>query len=74
MGLMMLELAKRTGAASVDVIDINPSRLENASGAGRGHISAPLSSAMTWLDTSRGLWLAARATSREQSFGPPAAV
>jgi 2-desacetyl-2-hydroxyethyl bacteriochlorophyllide A dehydrogenase len=30
MGLMMLELAKRTGAASVDVVDINPVRLETA--------------------------------------------
>lgn len=30
MGLMMLELAKRTGAASVDVVDINPERLVTA--------------------------------------------
>jgi 2-desacetyl-2-hydroxyethyl bacteriochlorophyllide A dehydrogenase len=30
MGLMMLELAKRTGAASVDVVDINPARLVTA--------------------------------------------
>ncbi|MEU3250350.1 zinc-dependent alcohol dehydrogenase family protein [Streptomyces sp. NPDC006997] len=30
MGLMMLELAKRTGAASVDIVDVNPSRLETA--------------------------------------------
>ena len=30
MGLMMLELAKRTGASSVDVVDINPQRLETA--------------------------------------------
>ncbi|NBM19987.1 zinc-dependent alcohol dehydrogenase family protein [Streptomyces sp. GC420] len=30
MGLMMLELAKRTGAASVDVVDINPVRLATA--------------------------------------------
>ncbi|MZD10543.1 alcohol dehydrogenase catalytic domain-containing protein [Streptomyces sp. SID5785] len=30
MGLMMLELAKRTGAASVDVVDLNPDRLETA--------------------------------------------
>jgi hypothetical protein len=34
MGLMMLELAKRTGAASVDVVDINPSRLETARSLG----------------------------------------
>jgi 2-desacetyl-2-hydroxyethyl bacteriochlorophyllide A dehydrogenase len=30
MGLMMLELAKRTGAASVDVVDINHERLQTA--------------------------------------------
>jgi 2-desacetyl-2-hydroxyethyl bacteriochlorophyllide A dehydrogenase len=30
MGLMMLELAKRTGAAGVDVVDVNPERLATA--------------------------------------------
>ncbi|MFC7306634.1 zinc-dependent alcohol dehydrogenase family protein [Streptomyces monticola] len=30
MGLMMLELAKRTGAARVDMVDINPERLTTA--------------------------------------------
>jgi 2-desacetyl-2-hydroxyethyl bacteriochlorophyllide A dehydrogenase len=30
MGLMMMELAKRAGAASVSMIDLNPSRLETA--------------------------------------------
>jgi 2-desacetyl-2-hydroxyethyl bacteriochlorophyllide A dehydrogenase len=30
MGLMMLELARRTGAVSVDVVDINPERLATA--------------------------------------------
>lgn len=30
MGLMMLELAKRTGATSVDILDVNPDRLETA--------------------------------------------
>jgi 2-desacetyl-2-hydroxyethyl bacteriochlorophyllide A dehydrogenase len=30
MGLMMLQLAKRSGAGSVSVIDLNPSRLETA--------------------------------------------
>ncbi|CBG74026.1 putative zinc-binding dehydrogenase [Streptomyces scabiei 87.22] len=30
MGLMMLELAKRTGAASVDMVDVNAARLETA--------------------------------------------
>ncbi len=34
MGLMMLELAKRTGAASVDVVDINPQRLTTAAALG----------------------------------------
>ncbi|MFJ3801284.1 zinc-dependent alcohol dehydrogenase family protein [Streptomyces sp. NPDC090088] len=34
MGLMMLELAKRTGAASVDVVDINPERLATAAKLG----------------------------------------
>ncbi len=29
-GLMMLELAERTGAASVDVVDVNPERLATA--------------------------------------------
>jgi 2-desacetyl-2-hydroxyethyl bacteriochlorophyllide A dehydrogenase len=30
MGLMMLELAKRTGAAAVDMVDLNPDRLSTA--------------------------------------------
>jgi 2-desacetyl-2-hydroxyethyl bacteriochlorophyllide A dehydrogenase len=30
MGLMMLQLAKRTGAASVDIVDLNPERLKTA--------------------------------------------
>ncbi|MFE4534408.1 zinc-dependent alcohol dehydrogenase family protein [Streptomyces scopuliridis] len=34
MGLMMLELAKRTGAAGVDVLDINPERLATATKLG----------------------------------------
>ncbi|WP_367134322.1 MULTISPECIES: zinc-dependent alcohol dehydrogenase family protein [Streptomyces] len=34
MGLMMLELAKRTGAASVDVVEINPARLATAGALG----------------------------------------
>ncbi|MFD0413541.1 zinc-dependent alcohol dehydrogenase family protein [Streptomyces sp. NPDC127108] len=34
MGLMMLELAKRTGAASVDVVDLNPDRLATAKSLG----------------------------------------
>jgi 2-desacetyl-2-hydroxyethyl bacteriochlorophyllide A dehydrogenase len=34
MGLIMLQLAKRTGAASVDVLDINPERLLTAAALG----------------------------------------
>jgi threonine dehydrogenase-like Zn-dependent dehydrogenase len=34
MGLMMLELAKRTGASIVDVVDINPDRLATARALG----------------------------------------
>ncbi|GAB3974871.1 zinc-dependent alcohol dehydrogenase family protein [Streptomyces sparsus] len=34
MGLMMLELAKRTGAASVDMLDLNPDRLATAKALG----------------------------------------
>jgi 2-desacetyl-2-hydroxyethyl bacteriochlorophyllide A dehydrogenase len=30
MGLMMMELAKRAGAATVDMVDLNPARLETA--------------------------------------------
>jgi threonine dehydrogenase-like Zn-dependent dehydrogenase len=30
MGLMMLQLAKRSGAASADIVDLNPQRLETA--------------------------------------------
>lgn len=34
MGLMMLELAKRTGAATVEVVDLNPDRLATAAKLG----------------------------------------
>ena len=34
MGLMMLELAKRTGASSVDMVDVNPERLVTARALG----------------------------------------
>ncbi|MDL2075246.1 zinc-dependent alcohol dehydrogenase family protein [Streptomyces sp. GXMU-J15] len=42
MGLMMLELAKRTGAASVEVVDVNPERLATAEklGCSRTALSA----------------------------------
>ena len=37
MGLMMLQLAKRSGAGSVDVVDLNPDRLETARILGCSH-------------------------------------
>ncbi|MEU0277658.1 zinc-dependent alcohol dehydrogenase family protein [Streptomyces sp. NPDC088147] len=40
MGLMMLELAKRTGAAGVDVLDINPERLATAGKLGCSRTAA----------------------------------
>lgn len=40
MGLMMLELAKRTGAAGVDVVDTNPERLSTASRLGCSRTAA----------------------------------
>ncbi|WP_427168296.1 zinc-dependent alcohol dehydrogenase family protein [Streptomyces sp. C1-1] len=40
MGLMMLELAKRTGAASVDVVDINAERLATAEKLGCSQAAA----------------------------------
>ncbi|TQJ85562.1 zinc-dependent alcohol dehydrogenase family protein [Streptomyces sp. SLBN-31] len=40
MGLMMLELAKRTGAASVDVVDLNPERLATAEKLGCSRAAA----------------------------------
>jgi 2-desacetyl-2-hydroxyethyl bacteriochlorophyllide A dehydrogenase len=58
MGLMMLELAKRTGAASVDVVDINPDRLVTAVALG---CSATATSADE-LDRPRGWELVIDAT------------
>ncbi|MFF7197260.1 zinc-dependent alcohol dehydrogenase family protein [Streptomyces sp. NPDC008079] len=39
MGLMMLELAKRTGAATVDVVDINEERLTTATSLGCSQVA-----------------------------------
>ncbi len=50
MGLMMMELAKRAGAASVSVVDLNPARLETAKELG---CSATVTSADE-LDRPRG--------------------
>jgi 2-desacetyl-2-hydroxyethyl bacteriochlorophyllide A dehydrogenase len=58
MGLMMLELAKRTGAASVDVVDINAERLKTAEALG---CSATATSADE-LDRPRGWELVVDAT------------
>lgn len=58
MGLMMLQLAKRTGAASVDVVDINPGRLTTAVALG---CSAAATSADE-LDRPRGWELVIDAT------------
>jgi 2-desacetyl-2-hydroxyethyl bacteriochlorophyllide A dehydrogenase len=58
MGLMMLELAKRTGAASVDVVDINPSRLETARSLGCSNAVTSADS----LDRPRGWELVVDAT------------
>jgi 2-desacetyl-2-hydroxyethyl bacteriochlorophyllide A dehydrogenase len=40
MGLMMLELAKRTGVASVDILDVNPARLATAEKLGVSRAAA----------------------------------
>ncbi|MFJ4923276.1 zinc-dependent alcohol dehydrogenase family protein [Streptomyces sp. NPDC088725] len=50
MGLMMLELAKRTGAASVDMLDVNPERLTTASKLGCSRSAASADE----LETRRG--------------------
>ena len=50
MGLMMLQLAKRSGAASVDIVDVNPSRLDAARTLG---VSAAATSAD---ELERGRW------------------
>jgi 2-desacetyl-2-hydroxyethyl bacteriochlorophyllide A dehydrogenase len=58
MGLMMLQLAKRTGAASVDIVDLNPDRLQAAAALGS---SAAVTSADE-LDRPRGWELVIDAT------------
>jgi threonine dehydrogenase-like Zn-dependent dehydrogenase len=84
MGLMMLELAKRTGAASVDVVDVNPARLEtarrlgvSASAAGPDELDRPRR-AGTWSSTpratrrrSRTAWTGWRRPARSSSSAWP---
>jgi 2-desacetyl-2-hydroxyethyl bacteriochlorophyllide A dehydrogenase len=64
MGLMMLELAKRTGAAAVDMVDINPARLETARTLG---CSNAVTSADE-LDMPRGWDLVIDATGNEKAI------
>ncbi|MFI2026347.1 zinc-dependent alcohol dehydrogenase family protein [Streptomyces buecherae] len=64
MGLMMLELAKRTGAASVDVLDLNPDRLATARALGCSRTAATAQE----LDQPRGWDVVIDAT------GHPAAI
>ncbi|MXM65818.1 alcohol dehydrogenase catalytic domain-containing protein [Streptomyces sp. HUCO-GS316] len=64
MGLMMLELAKRTGAAAVDMVDINPARLESARTLG---CSNAVTSADE-LDMPRGWDLVIDATGNEKAI------
>jgi len=58
MGLMMLELAKRTGAVSVDVVDINPERLATARELGCTNAAASASE----IDRPRGWQIVIDAT------------
>jgi len=51
MGLMMLELAKRAGAASVSMVDLNPERLETAKTLG---CTAAVTNADELVDMPRG--------------------
>ncbi len=64
MGLMMLQLAKRTGAVSVDVVDVNPERLRTAEQLG---VSATATSADE-LDRPRGWELVVDATGNERAI------
>jgi 2-desacetyl-2-hydroxyethyl bacteriochlorophyllide A dehydrogenase len=64
MGLMMLELAKRVGAASVDMVDLNPDRLDTAKQLG---VSAAARSADE-LDRPRGWDLVIDATGNAKAI------
>jgi 2-desacetyl-2-hydroxyethyl bacteriochlorophyllide A dehydrogenase len=64
MGLMMLELAKRTGASTVDVVDLNPERLVTARKLG---CTAAVTSADE-LDRPRGWDVVVDATGNAQAI------
>jgi 2-desacetyl-2-hydroxyethyl bacteriochlorophyllide A dehydrogenase len=64
MGLMMLQLAKRTGAASVDVVDLNPERLATAKLLGCTAIAASADE----LDRPHGWELVIDATGNEAAI------
>ncbi|GHE29032.1 zinc-dependent alcohol dehydrogenase family protein [Streptomyces vinaceus] len=64
MGLMMLELAKRTGAVAVDMVDINPARLTAARTLGCTHaVGSP-----DEIDRPRGWDLVIDATGSERAI------
>jgi 2-desacetyl-2-hydroxyethyl bacteriochlorophyllide A dehydrogenase len=64
MGLMMLELAKRTGASTVDVVDLNPERLVTARQLGCSHTA----STPDELDQPRGWDVVIDATGNQQAI------
>jgi 2-desacetyl-2-hydroxyethyl bacteriochlorophyllide A dehydrogenase len=64
MGLMMLQLAKRTGAATVDVVDINPERLVTARQLG----CTATATAADELDRPRGWDIVIDATGNAQAI------
>jgi 2-desacetyl-2-hydroxyethyl bacteriochlorophyllide A dehydrogenase len=64
MGLMMLELAKATGAASVHVVDVNPERLRTAITLGTTGSAATAAE----LDVARGWDIVIDATGNEQAI------
>ncbi|MER8184549.1 zinc-dependent alcohol dehydrogenase family protein [Kitasatospora sp. NPDC094015] len=64
MGLMMLELAKRTGAASVDVVDVNAERLATAGRLGCSRTAARAEE----FDQPRGWDVVIDATGNEQAI------
>ncbi|WP_371502774.1 zinc-dependent alcohol dehydrogenase family protein [Kitasatospora sp. NBC_00374] len=64
MGLMMLELAKRTGAASVDVVDLNSERLATADRLGCSRTAARAEE----FDQSRGWDVVIDATGNERAI------